>query len=166
MIRTITIRGRTGRYDVPSFVLTQNEPLKICFVAEELTSGVYRAVITHGNAPKIDVSLAVEKSVTLSPEWLLKGNTEPVKVVLQLLDPAQSKVIKNDFYIEPLTVVSDGAGGYDATAEMTAQAARILALERIVAVYGAKLEAAEKQLKDYIDNGAEMFLPEEEKGEN
>lgn len=160
MIRTITIRGRTGRYDVPSFVLTQNEPLKICFVAEELTSGIYRAVITHGNAPKIDVSLAVEKSVTLSPEWLLKGNTEPVQVVLQLLDPAQSKVIKNDFYIEPLTVVSDGAGGYEATAEMTSLSARILALERIVAAYGAKLEADEKQLKDYIDNGAEIFLPE------
>ena len=120
MIRTITIRGRTGRYDVPSFVLTHNEPLKICFAAEELTSGIYRAIITHGNAPKINVSLAVEKSVTLSPEWLLKGNTEPVQVVLQLLDPAQSTVIKNDFYIEPLTVVSDGAGGYKATAEMTA----------------------------------------------
>lgn len=163
MIRTITIRGRTGRYDVPSFVLTQNEPLKIIFVAEELTSGVYRAVITHGNAPKIDVSLAVEKSVTLSPEWLLKGNTEPVQVTVQLLDPAQSKVIKNDFYIEPLTVVSDGAGGYEATAEMTSLSARILALERVVAAYGAKLEAFEKQLKDYIDNGAEIFLPE---GEN
>lgn len=160
MIRTITIRGRTGRYDVPSFVLTQNEPLKIIFVAEELTSGVYRAVITHGNAPKIDVSLAVEKSVTLSPEWLLKGNTEPVQVTVQLLDPAQSKVIKNDFYIEPLTVVSDGAGGYEATAEMTSLSARILALERVVAAYGAKLEAFEKQLKDYIDNGAEIFLPE------
>lgn len=163
MIRTITIRGRTGRYDVPSFVLTQNEPLKLCFAAEELTSGVYRAIITHGNAPKIDVSLAVEKSVTLSPEWLAKGNTEPVQVVLQLLDPAQSKVIKNDFYIEPLVVVSDGAGGYKATAEMTAQSARILAIERIVAAYGAKLESFEKQLKDYIDNGAEIFLPE---GEN
>lgn len=163
MIRTITIRGRTGRYDVPSFVLTQNEPLKICFVAEELTSGVYRAVISHGNAPKINVSLAVEKSVALPPEWLARGNTEPIQVVLQLLDPAQSKVIKNDFYIEPLVVVSDGARGYEATAEMTAQSARILALERVVAVYGAKLEAFEKQLKDYIDNGAEIFLPE---GEN
>lgn len=163
MIRTITIRGRTGRYDVPSFVLTQNEPLKIIFAAEELTSGVYRARISHGNAPKINVSLAVEKSVILPPEWLAKGNTEPIQVVLQLLDPAQAKVIKNDFYIEPLVVVSDGAGGYEATAEMTAQSARILALERVVAAYGAKLESFEKQLKDYIDNGAEIFLPE---GEN
>lgn len=163
MNRTITIRGRTGRYDVASFVLAQNEPLKLCFVAEELTSGVYRAVITHGNAPKINVSLAVEKSVTLSPEWLARGNTEPVQVTVQLLDPAQSKVIKNDFYIEPLTVISDGAGGYEATAEMTAQSARILALERVMAAYGAKLESFEKQLKDYIDNGAEIFLPEGDK---
>lgn len=160
MKRTITIRGRTGRYDVPSFVLVQNEPLKLCFAAEELTSGIYRAVITHGNAPKINISLAVEKSVTLSPEWLAKGNTEPVQVVLQLLDPAQSKVIKNDFYIEPLTMIKDDEGGYEATAEMSVQAERISDLEKTVQEYGKKLEELQEKLKDYIDNGTEIFVPE------
>lgn len=160
MKRTITIRGRTGRYDVPSFVLVQNEPLKLCFAAEELTSGVYRAIITHGNAPKINISLAIEKSVTLSPEWLAKGNTEPVQVVLQLLDPAQSKVIKNDFYIEPLTMIKDDEGGFEATAEMSAQSERISDLEKTVQEYGKKLEELQEKLKDYIDNGTEIFVPE------
>lgn len=160
MKRTIIIRGRTGRYDVPSFVLVKNEPLKLCFAAEELTSGIYRAIITHGNAPKINISLAVEKSVTLSPEWLAKGNTEPVQVVLQLLDPAQSKVIKNDFYIEPLTMIKDDEGGFEATAEMSAQAERISDLEKTVQECGKKLEELQEKLKDYIDNGTEIFLSE------
>ena len=112
MKRTITIRGRTGRYDVPSFVLAQNETLQLCFAFEETSSGVFRAILTHGNAPKIIVSLATEKSITITPEWILKGNTEPVCVTLQMLDPAQSKVIKNDYYIEPLTMLSVRAVGF------------------------------------------------------
>ena len=160
MKRTITIRGRTGRYDVPSFVLAQNETLTLCFVFEETSAGVFRAILTHGNAPKIIVSLADEKSITITPAWILKGNTEPVCVTLQMLDPSESKVIKNDYYIEPLTMIKDDEGGFEATAEMSAQSERISELEKKLQEYGKKLEEIQEKLKDYIDNGTEIFLPE------
>lgn len=116
MTRTITVNGRTGRFDVPSFTLAENEALTVTFnIVNEIRAGRYYVVVRHGTAPKKAFVLSADKSIELSAEWLNAGGTELVEFALELRNPAGTLTIKNDYVIEPL-IVTSVAGKWTATA--------------------------------------------------
>ena len=71
MQRTITINGRAGLFDTPSFLLTENEDLTVTVeIKNEIKVGEYYLFAVHGTAPKKAFWISDNKSVTLSSEWI------------------------------------------------------------------------------------------------
>ena len=101
MIRVLNIKGREGRFDEPSFIISENEHLIIkVVIADERRTNRFRLVVKHGNLKKT-VTLAKNESVEFSPEWL-KANAENLDFSLMYLNSSESAVIKDDYHIEPL----------------------------------------------------------------
>lgn len=110
MIRIINIVGRRGLYDLPSFLLTENEVLTLKFVGLDIRLGRYVVTIRHGTETRM-VYLSGAMTVDLTPEWLAINGIKPIEVSLELRDNAGTKVLipaaktSNDqqgYYIEPL----------------------------------------------------------------
>lgn len=132
MTRTITVNGRTGRFDVPSFTLVENGALTVTFnIVNEIRAGRYYVVVRHGTAPKKTFVLSADKSIELSAEWLNAGGTELVEFALELRNPAGTLTIKNDYMIEPL-IVTAAAGKWTATAYLQKLEAELEELKRAV----------------------------------
>ncbi len=160
MERKITIKGRTGLFDVPSFPLSENEGLKVVFeFPEEIRVGRYRVVTVHGTAPKKTFVLSSDKHIELSADWLNEGGTENIEFSLELLNANGTAVIKNDYCIEPL-MVSRADGAFTFSAAVQKLQDRIERLEKALAEEKAVKETILKKLEDFADNGAELF-PEE-----
>jgi len=160
MERKITIKGRTGLFDVPSFSLSENEELKIVFeFPEEIRFGRYRVVTVHGTAPKKTFVLSSDKHIELSADWLNEGGTENIEFSLELLNANGTVVIKNDYCIEPL-IVSRADGDFTFSAAVQRLQDSIECLEKALAEEKAVKETILKKLEDFADNGAELF-PEE-----
>ena len=141
MTRTITVTGRTGRFDVPSFTLAENEALTVTFnIVNEIRAGRYYVVIRHGAAPKKTFVLSADKSIELSAEWLNAGGTEPVEFALELRNPTGTLTIKNDYAIEPL-IITAAAGEWTATAYLQKLEAELEELKETVSVLSAGYEA-------------------------
>jgi hypothetical protein len=160
MKRTITVKGREGRLDEPSFLLTENEDLTLVFAfPDEIRTGRYIAVVRHGDAAKASFTLGADKSVKLSAEWLKKGGTENVEISLCYTNQAGTVVIKDDFLIEPLKVETVG-GNFAFTPIITQLQSELAELKSL---YLEELEAKRallEKLKDYVDNGAELAVDE------
>ena len=111
MIRTINFVGRRGLYDLPTFLVTANEPLTIKFAGLDIRLGKYVATIRHGKEI-LTVYLSNAMSVDIPMRWLLETNVEnPIEVFLELRDnngtrilisSAKSHADLNGYYIEPL----------------------------------------------------------------
>ena len=57
MKRTITILGRTGRLDVPSFPITENENLLVQFdIQAECKSARYYVTVKHGTQANVFIA--------------------------------------------------------------------------------------------------------------
>ncbi len=144
MKRTITLTGRTGRFDVPSFLLTGNDDLKIVFSFDvQISIGRYVVIVRHGNAPKQTFSLSADKSVNLSAEWLNAGGTEPVEFSLALYNAAGTLKIKDDYLIEPL-IITALQGNWTATAALQRMEAEIAKLKQTISALSAGYEELQK----------------------
>ncbi len=171
MTRTITVKGRTGLFDTPFFLLAENEPLTVEFkFPDEIRAGRYYVLVRHGNAPKKTFVLSSDKHIELSADWLNSGGTEPVEFELQLRNLNGTVVIRSDYHVEAL-LITPAEGTWTATAEMQKLETKLRELEStfkkkleaLEAALAKEIEAKEKILAkftDYIDNGAELF-PEE-----
>lgn len=111
MLRIIEIKGRTGRFSVPSFPLTDNEELTIKFNIYETRFGRYIVIVKHGNLQKTFALDPKEMAVTLTPDWIKAGGLEPIYFLLEFRNPTADKVIigndpnkNNGFFIEPLYI--------------------------------------------------------------
>ena len=102
MERTIEIKGRTGRFDVPSFLWTENENLLLRFKVTETRVGRFYAVISCGKQKK-SVSLGKSMSVEISPEFIRDGGYQPVEVSLEFRNQTGTAVITK-YDIEPLYI--------------------------------------------------------------
>ncbi len=153
MKRTLNIKGRTGTYDAPSFLLSENEDLQIAFnFKDEIRVGRFRVVAKHGSAGKRTYTLKKGEAITLPAAWLKAGGTEHVELSLAFLNVAETAVVKSDYQIEPLKVESiDGDFAFTATVQelFTRQATQ-----------EEKLIALEKRVTEYETNGVEL-TPEE-----
>ena len=107
MNRKLTIKGTTGRYDVPSFVWTENENLSITFDIRETRAGRFYAVIRCGNRIK-EISLAKYQTVEIPAEFIQKGGFEPLNISLEFRNASGTAVIvpsdpkRGGYFIEPL----------------------------------------------------------------
>ena len=110
MLRIIDIKGLTGRFQIPSFPLTDNEELKVQFKVHETRFGRYIVIVKHGNLQKTFALIPNEMTITLTPDWIKAGGLEPIYFLLEFRDATADKVkIPNDpkkcgFFIEPLYI--------------------------------------------------------------
>lgn len=150
MKRTINFRGRMGRYDVPSFPFTENETLEIFFNIQGFTLGKYIAVLTCGKR-KQAFALDKDMTVTVPPEFIKRGDFNPLSVLLELRTMAGDKVIipsdpaQGGYHIEPLYI--------DKVEGNTTAVAWCQELDQ-------RLKYVEDKLKEYEDKGVPLVFEE------
>ncbi len=161
MIRTIKVKGRTGRFDSPSFLWTENETLTIEFEIAESRVGRYVAVVTCGTQKKT-VYLSNDTTVDISPEFIQEGEFNPVSVLLEFRNKQGDRVIipndpaKGGFFIEPLYI--------ERVTENTTAIGWLTKIETALAELRARQDETEKKLQQFEDEGVPL-LAENEEGE-
>ena len=159
MKRTLTFKGREGRFDEPSFILAENDDLEIqVLFPDEIRVGRYRLVAKHGTNEKTFV-LGDDKEIVLPAKWLKLGEDENVEFALVLLNVAETAVIKDDYMVEPLKVQHvDGVFVYTPIIQTI-----LKYLKELKELYQKELNAKNEildKLKEYVDNGAELPVNE------
>jgi hypothetical protein len=107
MNRKLTIKGTTGRYDVPSFVWSENEKLSITFDIRETRVGRFYAVIRCGKRV-MEFSLAKYQTVEIPAEFIKSGGFEPLNISLEFWNASGTAVIvpsdpkRGGYFVEPL----------------------------------------------------------------
>ena len=155
MIRTINVKGRTGRFDVPSFLWTENETLTLKFDVAEKRVGRYVATVLCGEQTKT-VYLGREMAVDVAPEFVANGGYQPITVLLGFYPPKGTRaIISNDpssggFCIEPLKI--------ERVDENTCAVAWMQKLERDFAELSARMDATETKLKRFEDNSVPLIM--------
>ena len=155
MKRIINFRGRMGRYDIPSFLFTENETLEIQFNIQTYTLGKYIAILTCGKR-KQAFSLGQDMTVTIPPEFIKRGDFAPLSILLELRTMAGDKVIipsdpaQGGFFIEPLYI--EKAEGN------TTAIAWCQALERRFAGLEQRVQGTEDKLKEFEDEGVPLLF--------
>jgi hypothetical protein len=113
MERIINIKGKIGRYDVPSFAYADNEPLILRLNIHENRVGRYIVVVTCGTQKKT-VYLGKDMTVEVLPEFIQKGEFSPISVLLEFRNSQGDKIIipndpaKGGFFVEPLHIEKVG----------------------------------------------------------
>lgn len=150
MTRVLTIKGRTGLFDIPSFLLSENESLKIKIVTDELRLGNFRLCVKHGKHEKV-YSLKGKDEIELHPVWL-NTSKENLEFSLVFLNPTETEVIKSDYQIEPLKVESV-QGNFAYTAMLQEIIEKQEALDE-------RLLEAEEKIRSFEDNGVPLAFEE------
>jgi hypothetical protein len=149
MFRTLFIKGRTGCFDAPSFVVSDNQALSIkLFFEDELRPVRYRLIVKHGDLLKTyaGVSNQIHK---IDTSWL-KKNAENIEFSLVLLNDTGSVVIKDDYQIEPLKIQT-----VNGNFEFSALVHEILARQD---EQDERLSKIEEKLKDFDENGVPLIF--------
>ena len=158
MIRTVNFTGRTGRFDVPSFLWTENEELTIKLNIQEYRQGKFICVVKHGKA-QMTVYMTKDKTITLTPDCLKKNGTAPLEILLELRTLDLSRVIvpsgreNGGYFIEPLQIehvdATFTAVGWMTKIE-TEQAAQRALLEELQSIVERVPEQIEEAKRDAI----------------
>lgn len=166
MKRTITVIGRAGHLDVPSFPLSENEDLLVRFdIQNECKGARYYITVKHGAAKKQTFLLLQNKTLTLSAAWLRQGGMEPIEFSIEMKNYLGNVTIRNDYEIEPIVVVeTDGA--YYATGAVQALEKRVAALEQALQNEIAVKEEILAKFEDFADNGVNVQFTDEENNSN
>lgn len=158
MTRTIHIKGLTGRFDVPSFLWTENETLTLKFDVAEKRIGRYIVVVICGEQRKT-VYLGRDMSAELSPEFIQKGEYQPLTILLEFRPPKWTRaMIGNDpsnggFCIEPLKI--------ERVNENTCAVAWMQKLEGDFEALSKRLKTVEDKLKEFEDEGVPLLVENE-----
>lgn len=156
MIRVLNVKGREGRFDEPSFIISENENLIVkVVIMDERRVNRFRLVVKHGNLKKT-VTLAKNESVEFSPDWL-KENAENLDFSLMYLNPSESAVIKDDYHIEPLKLQTL-EGNFIFSAIVQDFEKRLSEQER-------RFKNLEKRVQEYETNGVTLTPEEDKEGE-
>lgn len=136
MKRILKFEGKTARWDVPSFLWTENEPLTIEFDIVEKRDGTHYAAIRCGNRLK-EVSLVTSKTVEVPAQFIKDGDYSPLQISLEFRSDKGGAVIvpadpkRGGYFIEPLVI--------ERVEESTTAIAMLQALESQLAKITAKL---------------------------
>ena len=162
MIKTIKLKGLTGRFTAPSFLWTENEPLTIKFDINEHRVGRYVCVVNCGEQKKT-VYLGKDLSVDISPDFIKDGGFNPIYVLLEFRNAYGDKVIipnnpaRGGFFIEPLYVER-------VTENTTFQAWASKLEAQLEALHNRFVELSEK-VKNFEDEGVPLLAEEENENE-
>ena len=104
MERIININGRTGRFDIPSFLLTENEPLTLVFNFNNAYVGKYVATLICGERTRVH-TLGKDRRIDVPADWL-QGDVLSILLELRNVN-GNAIIISNDpskggYCIEPL----------------------------------------------------------------
>ena len=147
MIRTLTVKGRTGLFDTPSFLVSENESLTIKIkIVDEIRVGKFRLIVKHGEHSK-QYTLDKTDEITLNPVWL-KMSGENLEFSLVFVDASETQVLKNDYQIEPLKLETIN-GNFMFTAWLQE-------IERKQKELDERLILAEEKLKAYESEGVPL----------
>ena len=166
MERTITMRGRTGRLDVPSFLLTENEDLQVRFdIQDECKGARYYVTVKHGTAQRQTFLLPQDKTLALSAEWIRQGGNAPIEFSMEMKNYLGNVTIRNDYEIEPLLLIETD-GEYYTTGAVQALEKRVEALEESLQDEIAAKEEILAKFADFADNGVNVQFTDEENNSN
>ena len=99
MRRVLTIKGRTGLFDIPSFALAKNEDLIISVeIPDEPRIGSFRLIVAHDGKEE---AYLIDGDMTIPNDWINKEEGD-LYFSLVFLNSTQTKIIKDDYKIEPL----------------------------------------------------------------
>ena len=101
MTRYIAFQNNEGRYNVPSFFLSDNEDLLIVIHTPEIkTDGVFYFIAKKGDKTRT-YCLRACKTVVIPADWLIAGKDEPLISSIELRNKTGELVIKK-YEVEPL----------------------------------------------------------------
>ena len=156
MIRKITFKGREGRFDVPSFTLSDNEDLRIDIALPIEKGRVYYFKARHGAELK-RVVLTSDLSVELTADWLKQGGTAPIVCELELRDRSGVVVYKK-YNVEALEIKESDVGmeyfsavqaiekeNAELRKELGDVKAELADVKKIISAIPAKIEEAKKE---------------------
>lgn len=151
MERILTIKGRTGYFDTPSFLVSENENLVIKInIVDEIRIGKFRLIVKHGKHVK-QYALSKTDEITLSPVWL-KMSEENIEFSLVFLNATETEVLKNDYQIEPLKLETvDGNFVFTAWLQELEQKQKEL---------DARLLVAEEKIASFENEGVPIAFEE------
>lgn len=150
MERIINFSGKVGRYDIPSFLFTENDPLELIFNVHTTAIGKYVVTLNCGDQKHV-LTLAEDMKVIVPPGFIERGNLNPLAILLELRTMKGDKVIipsdpkQGGFFIEPLYI--------ETVEENTFAVAWCQELER-------RLKNVETKLKEFEDKGVPLVFEE------
>lgn len=151
MTRVLTIKGRTGLFDNPSFLLSENESLKIKVVIKgETRVGCFRFCVKQGKHEKV-YSLKKTDEIELHPIWI-KQSAENLEFSLLFLNETETEILKNDYQIEPLKLENVN-GNYAYTSILQEVIEKQKTLDK-------RLLIAEEKIRSFEDNGVPLAFEE------
>lgn len=162
MTRIITIQGKEGRFDVPSFVLSENEDLHITINAPIARNGVYYYIVNHGEYTR-RICLKGIQTVVLPAEWLNKGGTSPLISELELRDKT-GVVVYRKYDIEPLEI-RKAAVGMEYISGVQKVETENAELRVAFEALKRRFDALEARVSGYETNGVELIPEVDEEGE-
>lgn len=151
MKRVLTVKDRTGTFDIPSFLMTENDSLQIKLeIKNELRLGRFRLVVRHGEQKRA-FTLSQDETIELCSGWLSKS-TENLEFSLVYLNATETAVLKDDYMIEPLKMESIN-GNFAFTALLQEIETRQNEQER-------RIVALEEKIKEYENEGVPLVFEE------
>lgn len=109
MNRILKFTGKTGRWDVPSFLWTENDTLSITFDIRETRVGIFYATIRCGKRI-MEISLAKYMTVEIPSDFIKNGDYEPLNISLEFRSASGNAVIvssdpkRGGYFVEPLYI--------------------------------------------------------------
>lgn len=154
MERIVTIEGRMGLFDSPSFIFSENENLQIKFdLKDEIRVGRFRVVVRHGER-KMVFTLSKNEPIVLPAEFL-KQSKENVEFSLVFLNATATAVLKDDYNVEPLKVETV-EGNFVFTAQLQAYEQRQVAFEERLNGFMEQLETFKNKLQEFEGGGVSL----------
>lgn len=145
MERKLIFTGKTGRWDVPSFVWTENENLRIVFDTQETRVGRYYASIRCGKR-LMEVSLGNAMTAEVGAEFIKNGEYEPLQVSLEFRALSGSGVIvpsdpkRGGYFVEPLRI--------ERVEESATAVAWLQELEEKISAINARVDTIDEKVND------------------
>lgn len=158
MERIITLKGRMGRYDVPSFLYADNDELVIRFVTQNCTIGKYIAVVSCGKL-KQALYLDKEMKIRIDCDFIKRGNFQPLCISLELRTMQGDKIIipadptQGGYLIEPLYI--------ERANNNTIAIAWLQKVEARLNEYYEMLTAFGEKLSQFEDEGVPLIAEQE-----
>lgn len=157
MERIITIKGKVGLFDVPTYTYADNETLAIRFNTKKPKDSRYVATASCGKQEKT-VYLGEDMRMELPPQFIKDGEYNPIFITLELRDKQGNSVIisgdpaNGGFLIEPLQIERVG--------EYTTAQGWMDKIEETFADILGRLGTVEKKVANFEDEGVPLLAEE------